>query len=142
MATVCCRSGASANSRFCLAGFTQPASPGTFRVFSENMYKWIDPSVRYGSLSYVALHVCFAYPISIFFFCRLLKPAGGGYVFHYLNSEQLTFLCLATHDMPQDSAFSYLNEVFMHFFTVFNNLVVDEAVNGTALLRARACSSV
>jgi hypothetical protein len=42
--------------------------------------------------------------------------------FHYLYAEKLAFICFCHHEVSQNVAFSYLNDVYMHFFTRFHDL--------------------
>jgi len=81
-----------------LATFTCPEFVGTFPVYCWKICSLIEADMRYGTFR--------------------IK----GFCFHYLNAEKLAFVCFCHHEVSQNVAFSYLNDVYMHFFTLFHDI--------------------
>jgi len=71
---------------------------GTFKRHCNALAREVPRNVRYGTFAIENFH------------------------FHYLNSGVLLFSCLAHRSISQDTAFSFLNEFYMQFFTLFHDL--------------------
>lgn len=84
---------------------------GNFEQISRNLLKKVQREAR-ATFSYNNEYIY--YIISRFYF-------------HYVNSNNLTYMCMCDNKIAQDTAFTYLEELKILFLDTFSKKEIEEA---------------